>query len=73
MPSFEGSNVAMFGWLLHPVQKVRRKAGLKPPLGNKGKLHQIGVGCPYAGWRVILSSSDSTFGSSASTARRCAT
>ena len=23
-------------------------------LRYKGKLHHIGVGCPYAGWRVIL-------------------
>ena len=23
-------------------------------LRHKGKLHHIGVGCPYAGWRVIL-------------------
>jgi hypothetical protein len=23
-------------------------------LRHKGKLHHIGIGCPYAGWRVIL-------------------
>ena len=23
-------------------------------LRYKGKLHHIGIGCPYAGWRVIL-------------------
>ena len=36
------------------VRHDKVDAGGSVTLRHKGKLHHIGIGCPYAGWRVIL-------------------
>jgi transposase InsO family protein len=33
-------------------QKVDHSGGVT--LRHKGKLHHIGIGCPYAGWRIVM-------------------
>jgi hypothetical protein len=42
-------------------------------LRHKGKLHYIGIGCPYAGWRVILLVDASTSAFSVSMVHRYGT
>ena len=36
------------------VRHDKVDVGVSVTLRHKGKLHHIGIGCPYAGWRVIL-------------------
>ena len=55
------------------VRHDKVDAGGSVTLRHKGKLHHIGIGCPYAGWRVILLVDGLDTASSASTAQRCPT
>ena len=48
-PSASGSKRRAIG-----SATTRSTLGGSVTLRHKGKLHHIGVGCPYAGWRVIM-------------------